>query len=76
MFSAAINVTKVIVNFSTSTDDVIPVELQLLDDNIVEPTDFYQLTIVNISGPNVVVGDMNTTLIIVNDDDEIIGEDN
>ena len=76
MFTAAINVQKVIVNFSTSTDDVISVELQLLDDNVIEPTDFYQLTIVNVSGPNVVVGDMNTALIIVNDDDEIIGEDN
>jgi len=75
LFAAAINVTEVTVNFSSSADDVIPVELQLLDDNIVEPTGFYQLTIVNVSSPNVVVGDMNTTLIIVNDDDEIIGED-
>ena len=75
-FTAAINVTKVIVNFSPSTDDVIPVELQLLDDNITEPTDLYQLTIVNVSGPNVVVGNVNTTLIIVNDDDAVVGEDN
>ena len=73
-FTAAINVTKVVVNFSPFTDDVIPVELQLLDDNIIEPIDFYQLTIVNVSGPNVVVGNVNTTLIIVNDDDEIVGE--
>ena len=76
LFTAAINVTKVIVNFSPSTDDVIPVELQLLDDNITEPTDLYQLTIVNVSGPNVVVGNVNTTLIIVNDDDAVVGEDN
>ena len=65
-----------IVNFSSSTDDVIPVELELLDDKIIEPTDFYQLTIVNISSPNVVVGDPNSTFIIVSDDDEIVGEDN
>ena len=76
LFTAAINVTKVIVNFSSSTDDIIPVELQLLDDNIIEPTDFYQLTIVNISSPNVVVGDSNSTFIIVSDDDKFVGEDN
>ena len=67
--TAAINVTKVIVDISPSDDDVIPVVLNLQDDSIVEPTDFYQLTIVNVSDPNVVVGDMNTSSIIVNDDD-------
>ena len=67
--TAAINVTKVIVDISPSDDDVISVVLNLQDDSIVEPTDFYQLTIVNVSDPNVVVGDMNTSSIIVNDDD-------
>ena len=68
--TAAINETKVIVDISPSDDDVIPVVLNLQDDSIVEPTDFYQLTIVNVSDPNVVVGDMNTSFIIVNDDDD------
>ena len=69
-FTAAINVTKVIVDISPSDDDVIPVVLNLQDDSIVEPTDFYLLTIVNVSDPNVVVGEMNTSFIIVNDDDD------
>ena len=60
------------VDISPSDDDVIPVVLDLQDDNIVEPTDFYQVTIDNISDPNVVVGVVNITFIIVDDDD--IGE--
>ena len=69
-FTAAINVTKVIVDISPSDGDVIPVVLNLQDDSIVEPTDFYQLTIVNVSDPNVVVGEKNTSFIVVNDDDD------
>ena len=68
-YTAAINVTKVIVDISPSDDDVIPVVLNLQDDSIVEPTDVYLLTIVNVSDPNVVVGVVNITFIIVNDDD-------
>ena len=64
--------TKVTVDISPSDDDVIPVVLDLQDDSIVEPTDFYQVTIDNISDPNVVVGVVNVTFIIVTDDD--IGE--
>ena len=64
--------TKVTVDISPSDDDVIPVVLDLQDDSIVEPTDFYQVTIDNISDPNVVVGVVNITFIIVTDDD--IGE--
>ena len=63
--------TKVTVDISPSDDDIIPVVLDLQDDSIVEPTDFYQLVIVNISDSNVLVGEVNTTLIIVNDDDDI-----
>ena len=63
--------TKVTVDISPSDDDVIPVVLDLQDDSIVEPTDFYQLIIVNISDPNIVVGEVNTTFIIVNDDDDV-----
>ena len=69
--TAAINVTKVIVNIPPSADDVIPFTLDLLDDNIVEPIDFYRLTITNISDPNVTLGTINSSFIIVNDDDEI-----
>ena len=61
--------TKVTVDISPSDDDVIPVVLDLQDDSIVEPTDFYQLKIVNVSDPSVVVGRVNTTFITVNDDD-------
>ena len=56
-------------DISPSDDDVIPVVLDLQDDSIVEPTDFYQVTIVTISDPNGVVGEKNTTFIIINDDD-------
>ena len=63
--------TKVTVDISPSDDDVIPVVLDLQDDSIVEPTDFYQLIIVNVSDSSVVVGAVNTTFIIVNDDDDV-----
>ena len=63
--------TKVTVDISPSDDDVIPVVLDLQDDSIVEPTDFYQLIIVNVSDPSVLVGEVNTTFIIVNDDDDV-----
>ena len=72
--TAAINVTKVIVNIPPSDEELIPLVLNLQDDNIVEPVDFYQLTIVNVSDPNVIVGDINTTFIAVNDDDEVVDE--
>ena len=73
--TAAINVMKVTVTVTPTDDDVIPVVFELQDDSIVEPVDFYQLTIVNVSDPNMIVGDFNTTFIIVNDDDEVVGED-
>ena len=66
--------TKVIVNIPPSDEELIPLVLDLQDDNIVEPVDFYQLTIVNVSDPNVIVGDINTTFIAVNDDDEVVDE--
>ena len=62
--------TKVTVEISPSHDDVIPVVLDLQDDGIVETTELYQLIIVNVSDPNVVVGEVNITFIIVNDDDD------
>ena len=72
--TAAINVTKVTVDISSSDDNVIPVVLDLQDDSIVEPTDFYEVTIINTTDPNVVVGVANITFIIVNDDDDEIGK--
>ena len=69
--TAAINVTKVIVNIPPSADDLIPLVINLLDDDIFEPTDFYQLTIVNISDRNVMLGSINASFIIVNDDDKV-----
>ena len=68
--TAAINVTKVTVDISPYDDDIIPVVLDLQDDSIVEPMDLYQVMIVNTSDPNVVVGEINTISIVVNDDDE------
>ena len=68
--TAAINVTKVTVDISPYDDDIIPVVLDLQDDSIVEPMDLYQVMIVNTSDPNVVVGEINTVSIVVNDDDE------
>ena len=62
-----------IVNIPPSANDLIPLKLNLLDDDIVEPTDLYQLTIVNISDPNVMLGRSSTSFIIVNDDDEVEG---
>ena len=74
-FAAAINVTKAIVNIGPLDDDVTPILFKLQDDDDVEPSDFYQLTIVNVSDPNVIVGDLNITFIIVQDDDvEVIGK--
>ena len=63
--------TKVTVDISPSDDDIIPVVLDLQDDSTVEPPDFYRLVIVNISDPNVVVGEENITFIIVSDNDDI-----
>ena len=61
---------KVIVSIPAFSDDVIPIVFELQDDNIVEDTNIYELTIVNISDPTVVVGDVNITYIVVQDDDD------
>ena len=68
-FTAAIKVVKVVVNVSPFGDHVIPVVLKLTNDRKIEPVDIYQLMIVNFSDPRVVAGDMDTSYIIVNDDD-------
>ena len=68
-FTAAIEVTTVLVNVLPSDGNMISVVLQLEDDTIIEPTDLYQLMIVNFSDPRAVTGDVNTSYVIVNDDD-------
>ena len=56
-------------NVLPAGDNVIPVVLKLKNDKKVEPMDIYQLMIVNFSDPRAVAGDMDTSYIIVNDDD-------
>ena len=68
-YAAAIKVVKALVNVLSFGDNVIPVVLELVDDNEIEPMDIYQLMIVNFSDPRAVAGDMDTSYIIVNDDD-------
>ena len=68
-FTAAIKVVKVAVNIVPFGDHVIPVMLKLTNDRKIEPMDVYQLMIVNFSDPRAVAGDMDTSYIIVNDDD-------
>ena len=63
-----------ILNIQPSADDLIPLVLYLQDDNMVESTNFYQLTIDNVSDSNVIVGNINTLLVIVNDDDKVVDE--
>ena len=70
LFIAAIGVVKVLVNVPPFGDDVIPVVFHSVDDDKIEPLDIYQLMIVNFSDPRVVVGDVDTTYIIINDDED------
>ena len=60
---------RVLVYVAPFGDRIIPVVLQLEDDAIIEPTDLYQLMIVNFSDPRAVAGDVNTSYVIINDDD-------
>ena len=60
---------RVLVYVAPFGDHVIPVVLQLEDDTIIEPTDLYQLLIVNFSDPDAIAGDVNPSYVIVNDDD-------
>jgi len=69
LFIAAIGMVKVLVNIPPLSDEIIPVVFHLVDDDKIEPMDIYQLMIVNFSDPRAVVGDVDTTYIIVNDDD-------
>ena len=70
IFTAAIEVVKVLVNILPFGDNVIPVVFELSDDNETEAMDIYQLMIANFSDPRAVAGDMDTSYIIVNDDDD------
>ena len=70
--TAAVEVTTVLVKVLPSDGHgiVIPVVLQLEDDKIIEPTDLYQLMIVNFSDPRAVAGDVSISYVIINDDDD------
>ena len=73
LFTAAIKVVKALVNVLPFGDNVIPVVLELVDDKEIEPMDIYQLMIVNFSNPRAIAADMDTSYIIVNDDDGKMG---
>ena len=60
-------------NISPSDESVIPLVFNLQDDDVHEPVDAYRLTIVNVSDPNVTVGDTSVTYIYVDDDDHVLG---
>ena len=68
-FTAAIKVVRVVVDVMPFGDHVIPVTLRLTNDRKIEPMDVYQLTIVNFSDPRAAADDINTSYIIINDDD-------
>ena len=69
LFTAAIKVVKVEVTVLPSGGHVILVMLKPANDRKIEAVDIYQLMMVNFSDPRAVVGDVDTTYIIVNDDD-------
>jgi len=52
-------------------DGPIPVRIELLDDDIVEPLEFYELTLEldDASDTSIKLGETNITLIFVEDDD-------
>jgi len=59
------------INIPALSDGIIPVRIELLDDNIVEPSELYRLTL-GLADPtdsSVKLGDINTTYIMVQDDD-------
>jgi len=59
------------INIPALFDGIIPIRIEVLDDSIVEPLEFYELMLILAdtidSGVN--LGDINTTLIVVLDDD-------
>ena len=76
LFTVAIHIGEVLVTISPFDDDVKPVFLTLEDDKEIEPMDIYQLMVVNFSDPRVVVGDVDTTYIIIIDDDGKLSKNN
>ena len=76
LFTVSIHIGEVLVTISPFDDDVKPVFLTLEDDKEIEPMDIYQLMVVNFSDPRVVVGDVDTTYIIIIDDDGKLSKNN
>ena len=66
-----INITSLMVTIPLIIDGPIPVRIELLDDDIVEPLEFYELTLEldDTSDTSIKLGETNTTLIFVEDDD-------
>lgn len=59
------------INILALFDGIIPIRIELLDDNMVEPLEFYEimLELVDTTNSSVKLGDISTTLIIIADDD-------
>ena len=67
----AINVTNLMVTIPLIADGAIPLRIELLDDEIAEPLEFYELTLEldDTSDTSIKLGSTDTTFIIVEDDD-------
>ena len=67
----AIRVSSLMINIPALFDGIIPIRIELLDDSIVEPLEFYELMLGladNIDS-SVKLGNTNMTYIVVADDD-------
>jgi len=66
-----INVTSLMITLPLMVDGPIPVRIELFDDSIVEPLEFYELILEldDASDTSVKLGDTNSTFIVVEDDD-------
>ena len=71
-FSApAIRISSLMINIPALFDGIIPIRIELLDDNIVEPLEFYELILglVETNDSSVKLGDISATIFVVADDD-------
>ena len=67
----AIIVTSLMIDIPALVDGIIPIRIELLDDSTVEQLEFYELVLElgDTDGTSVKLGEINTTYIIVADDD-------
>ncbi|XP_065902914.1 FRAS1-related extracellular matrix protein 2-like [Dysidea avara] len=70
--SPAIIVTSLMIDIPALVDGIIPIRIELLDDSTVEQLEFYELVLElgDTDGTSVKLGEINTTYIIVADDDK------